>query len=99
MTLTDMCLAKIGAVCFGAVIGWVVSGAYVAMTQVTLPWIASLIGIIGGGAVVAVFNKPELFGAYCIGLAIAFFPGVFFQGAPGRKFGKRVWSLVEKENI
>jgi hypothetical protein len=63
-----------GALCFGFVIGWVTyrtlrrTGETVALSN-----IATVIGAVGGAAVTALFNSKELFGAYCIGLAIGFF--------------------------
>lgn len=45
---------------------------------VDVKWLASLIGVIAGGAVLALFEpKSVLFGAYCVGLAAAFFGRVF----------------------
>lgn len=80
--------ASAGAFCFGGVVGWVVSGCYTSLTQVNLTWLTSLIGVIGGALVTTLFPQKEaLFGAYCIGLAAAFFPGLFSQGPPGRVLG------------
>jgi hypothetical protein len=68
-------LQLFGAGCFGALIGWYVYfiNRY-RKGQVQLSDLVTLIGVIGGGAVLALF-KPEtdLFGAYGIGLAIGFF--------------------------
>jgi len=63
-----------GAICFGIVVGWVTyrtlrrQGETVAVSN-----IASVIGAVGGAAVTALFNSQEMFGWYCIGLAIGFF--------------------------
>lgn len=64
-----------GAFAFGAVIGWNLylinryrTGA------VSLADLTTLIGAIGGGAVLALFEpKSDLFGFYGIGLAVGFF--------------------------
>ena len=64
----------IGALCFGIIVGWVTyrtlrrTGETVALSN-----IAAVIGAIGGGAVTGLFNSPELFGWYSIGLFIGFF--------------------------
>ncbi|HEV8262305.1 MAG TPA: hypothetical protein VGQ19_16330 [Burkholderiales bacterium] len=64
----------IGAVCFGFVVGWVTyrtlrrQGETVALSN-----IASVIGAIGGAAVTGLFNTPQLFGWYSIGLFLGFF--------------------------
>ena len=65
----------IGALLFGTIIGW-----YVYLINrhrkgdVQLSDLAALIGVIGGSAVLALFDREGgLFGAYGIGLAIGFF--------------------------
>lgn len=68
-------LQKIGAGAFGAVVGWYVY--YInrwRKDDVQLSDIVTLIGAIGGAAVLALFpEKTDLFGAYGIGLAAGFF--------------------------
>lgn len=68
-------LQELGAGAFGAVVGWYVY--YInryRKSDVQLSDIVTLIGAIGGGAVVGLFDKStDLFGAYGIGLAIGFF--------------------------
>ena len=65
---------KIGAFCFGLVIGWVTyrtlrrSGETVALSN-----IATVIGAVGGGAVTGLFNSELLFAWYSIGLTVGFF--------------------------
>ena len=69
-----MSIEIIGALCFGIIIGWVTyrtlrrQGETVALSN-----IASVIAAVGGGAVTASFNTPEIFSWYCIGLFIGFF--------------------------
>ena len=66
---------KIGAGAFGAVVGWYVY--YInryRKDDVQLSDIVTLVGAIGGAAVLALFPaKSDLFGAYGIGLAAGFF--------------------------
>src|SRR5687767_12048950 len=68
-------LQKIGAGAFGAVVGWYVY--YInrwRKDDVQLSDIVTLIGAIGGAAVLALFpERTDLFGAYGIGLATGFF--------------------------
>jgi hypothetical protein len=68
-------LQLIGAGAFGAVVGWYVY--YInryRKDDVQLSDIVTLLGAIGGAAVLALFPaKSDLFGAYGIGLAAGFF--------------------------
>jgi hypothetical protein len=68
-------LVLAGAFGFGLVIGWFVY--YVnryRKDDVQLGDVVTLVGAIGGGAVLALFEaKSELFGAYGVGLACGFF--------------------------
>jgi hypothetical protein len=78
-----------GAGCFGLVIGWVASKCFIQNPNVNLTWLTSLIGIVAGGAVATFVGKPY-FAPYSIGLATAFFIGLFLQGAPGKWLGKAI---------
>ena len=64
-----------GAGAFGALIGWFVY--YInryRKADVQLSDLVTLIGVIGGGAILTLFpQKTDLFGAYGIGLAAGFF--------------------------
>jgi hypothetical protein len=68
-------MQKIGAGAFGAVVGWYVY--YInrwRKDDVQLSDIVTLIGAVGGAAILALFpEKTDLFGAYGIGLATGFF--------------------------
>jgi hypothetical protein len=68
-------LQKIGAGAFGAVVGWYVY--YInrwRKDDVQLSDIVTLVGAIGGAAILALFPaRSDLFGAYGIGLASGFF--------------------------
>jgi len=70
-----MLLQLWGAGCFGAIIGWYVY--YINRYRkgdVQLSDLVTVIGVIGGSAVLALFPKgTDLFGAYGIGLAAGFF--------------------------
>ncbi len=67
-------LALVGAFCFGLVVGWIV---YRTLRRkegaAAISDIAAVIGAIGGAAVTSLFKSNDLFGWYCIGLAIGFF--------------------------
>jgi hypothetical protein len=69
-----------GAFAFGLLIGWY--GYYINRYRrgdVQLGDIVTLVGILGGAAVLALFPaQTELFGAYGIGLAIGFFAYFLF---------------------
>jgi hypothetical protein len=64
----------LGAGSFGFVLGWNVYFVNRYRTdQVALSNLASLVGVLGGGAVLALFPAgSSLFGAYGIGLALGF---------------------------
>jgi hypothetical protein len=68
-------LQLVGAFCFGALLGWYLY--YInryRKEDVKLGDLTSLVGVIGGGAVLVLFPAgTELFGAYGIGLAFGFF--------------------------
>ena len=72
-------LQKVGAGAFGAVVGWYVY--YInrwRKDDVQLSDIVTLIGAIGGAAVLALFpERSDLFGEYGIGLAAGFFTYFF----------------------
>ena len=63
----------IGALCFGAVIGWI---TYLILHRreggAAISDIAVVIGAIGGGGVTALFETQRLFSCYCIGLFFGF---------------------------
>lgn len=65
----------LGAGGFGALIGWYVY--YINRYRkgdVQLSDLVTLIGVLGGGAILAIFPaRSDLFGAYGIGLAVGFF--------------------------
>ena len=65
-----------GAFAFGTVLGWFLyfTNRY-RKGETQLSDVATLIGVIGGGAVTALFGdaKTTLFGAYGVGLAVGFF--------------------------
>lgn len=69
-----MDMASVGALCFGVVVGWITYRTLRRREgQALLSDIATVIGAVGGAAVVSLFDSSELFGAYSIGLALGFF--------------------------
>ena len=69
-----MFISGLGAILFGLAIGWIVyrilrsrEGAAVLSDLITM------LGIIGGAAVIALFKDGVLFGLYALGLVIGFF--------------------------
>jgi len=72
---TASTIQLLGAGGFGAIIGWYVYfiNRY-RKADVQISDLAALIGVIGGGAVLALFPaRTDLFGAYGVGLALGFF--------------------------
>lgn len=69
-----MTIEQIGALCFGIVIGWI---CYRTLRRredkAALSDLATVVGVIGGGAVTALFKQGEVFAVYSIGLAAGFF--------------------------
>lgn len=64
----------IGATLFGAVIGSMVRRLLDQTEQFDVKGLAAIVGVIGGGAVTALFSRNSmLFGAYAVGLGVAFF--------------------------
>jgi uncharacterized membrane protein YeaQ/YmgE (transglycosylase-associated protein family) len=69
-----------GALFFGAVVGWLAHNVLKSTESLNVAWLASMIGVVGGGAVTAYFQKsPAVFGAYCIGLGLLFFTRVIIH--------------------
>jgi hypothetical protein len=63
-----------GAALFGAVVGSMAHHILQKAERPDVKWFASMLAVIGGGAVTALFEaRSVLFGAYCIGMAVAFF--------------------------
>ena len=70
----DMGIEALGAAVFGLVIGWVTYRTLRrSADKVGLSDIASVIGAIGGAAVIGLFDDPTLFAWYSVGLGIGFF--------------------------
>jgi hypothetical protein len=66
-------LFNIGALCFGVVIGWVTYRTLRRTNDVGLSDIGTVIGAVGGGAVLGIFERGDSFAWYAIGLAGGFF--------------------------
>lgn len=67
-------LQLLGAWCFGAILGWFLYFTNRYRSTVQLADVATLIGALGGAAILALFPaKTDLFGAYGVGLFCGFF--------------------------
>lgn len=64
---------NIGAGCFGVVIGWITYRTLRRVDTTSISDIASVIGAVGGAAVLGIFEAGDSFGWYAIGLAGGFF--------------------------
>ena len=63
-----------GAFAFGFVIGWICYRTLRRRKEnASLSDLATVIGAVGGGAVLALFKTQELFSGYAMGLAVGFF--------------------------
>ncbi|MBN0048498.1 hypothetical protein JS756_31250 [Streptomyces actuosus] len=64
----------VGAACFGLVVGWI---TYRTLRRredkASLKDISAVVGVVGGGGVVSLFEETSLFSWYAIGLAAGFF--------------------------
>jgi hypothetical protein len=90
-------LPILGAAFFGAVVGWMAHHVLQRAEVLSVQWLASMIGVIGGGAVTALFDKGSLlFGAYCIGLGISFFARVILHPI-GKVLSKEMETEEERE--
>ncbi len=69
-----MVIAGLGAIFFGGAIGWI---AYRMLRQrasaAALSDFVTMLGVLGGAAVIALFKSDVLFGLYAVGLVIGFF--------------------------
>ena len=66
-----MNVISVGAILFGVVIGWITYRTLRRSKEsVALSDIATVIGAVGGAAVMALFDRPVLFAWYSIGLFI-----------------------------
>lgn len=78
-----------GAFAFGLVIGWFTYFVNRYRSEVVLGDVATIIGAVGGGAVLALFPQgTAMFGFYGVGLAVGFFAYfvvlvVFVARSPG----------------
>jgi len=96
-------LSAPGAVCFGAVVGWMTHFTLQRAAKVDTRWLGSIVAILGGATITNAFDPAAgLFGAYAIGLGGAFFIRTFIA-APFADifFGElKDWQVVDlKSNI
>jgi hypothetical protein len=66
-------LFNIGAVCFGVVIGWITYRTLRRLEATSISDIASVIGAVGGAAVLGILKRGDSFAWYAIGLTAGFF--------------------------
>jgi hypothetical protein len=66
-------LFNAGAVCFGVVVGWITYRTLRRSDTTSISDIASVIGAVGGAAVLGIFDRGDSFAWYAIGLAAGFF--------------------------
>jgi ammonia channel protein AmtB len=86
-----------GAICFGVVVGWICYRTLRRNTDAAkLSDLVTVIGVIGGGVVTALFKTPDLFAGYSIGLAAGFIlylvVGFFIEG----KSATAAWMTGDK---
>lgn len=93
-----MSAAELGAILFGVVIGWITYRTLVRREgAAALSDIATVIGAVGGAAVLAIFDNDHLFGLYAIGLAGGFFAYLaLFFAVNGRTAGGRVMGDADR---
>lgn len=63
----------IGAACFGLVMGWITYRTLRRSSATAVSDVASVIGAVGGAAVLGIFERGDSFAYYAIGLAAGFF--------------------------
>jgi hypothetical protein len=101
----EVIVFNFGAFCFGLVVGWVTYRTLRRTKTNGLSDISSVIGAIGGAAVVSLFpEETNAFGAYSIGLAIGFFAYLIVSGyvetrASRNKSFRRINRFLGSETI
>jgi hypothetical protein len=87
-----MDVSEVGAIAFGIVIGWI---CYRTLRRkegaAALSDISTVIGAVGGGAVVTLFKSGSLFGWYSIGLLAGFFLYLIISMAVYGKDSAKTW--------
>jgi len=86
----------LGPICFGIVIGWITYRTLRRKDGTGLSDIATVIGTLGGAAIVTLFGTKELFNFYCIGLAIGFFGYFIVAQVKSKKTGEDPDTWMEK---
>lgn len=82
-----MQIAEWGALAFGVVVGWITYRTLMRRTGgAQISDIATVVGAVGGAAVIKLYNSERLFGLYSIGLFAGFFAYfLIFWAFNGRK--------------
>jgi hypothetical protein len=71
---SNMFISGLGAILFGLAIGWIVYRVLRSREgAAALSDLITVLGILGGAAVIALFKSDVLFGLYSLGLIIGFF--------------------------
>ncbi len=81
-----------GAACFGLVLGWI---TYRTLRRkegsAALSDLATVLGVVGGGTVTALFKEADTFAWYAIGLAVGFFLYLIIAAWFGGKASAKTW--------
>ncbi len=87
-----MSVHDVGAACFGFVVGWI---TYRTLRRkegsAALSDIATVLGVVGGGTVTALFKEADTFAWYAIGLAGGFFLYLIIAASFGGKDNAKIW--------
>jgi hypothetical protein len=76
-----MTLEQVGALCFGLVVGWICYRTLRrSQDKAALSDLATVVGVVGGGVVTALFKQADVFAVYSIGLAAGFFTYLIVSG-------------------
>jgi hypothetical protein len=87
-----MGIDEVGALLFGFVVGWVTYRTLARSVQTAqISDLATVIGAVGGGVVVSLFDNDRFFGFYSIGLFVGFVLYlVIFFAVNGKKKGATI---------
>jgi hypothetical protein len=84
--------AEAGAFCFGLVVGWITYRTLRRKEGASaLSDISTVVGAVGGAAVTGLFKSDNLFGLYCIGLAVGFFGYLIISLSVYGKESAKAW--------
>jgi hypothetical protein len=85
LTRVEQSIANIfktlGFAAFGLIVGWLCHAVVMNTPVLNVKWFSSIVAVIGGGTLSAIFGSDYLFGGYAIGLVLGF-------------FGHAIWSAL-----